>query len=53
MVPPFQYLNVWRRQKKTTQVRFMIAIIIVVVPWEAVSKVWITLTRRGCTLVGG
>ena len=46
-VPPLQYLSGCRRKKNATQVRSMIAIFLAVIPWEAVSKSWMTLTGRG------
>ena len=51
-VPPLQYSPEWRKKKKATQVKFLMAIFLEVVPLAAVSKVWITLTGRGRTLVG-
>ena len=39
--------------KKATQVRLLMAVFIGVVPWAAVSKAWIMLTRMGRTLFRG
>ena len=49
-VPPLQYSPGQREKKKATQVRFPMAMFLGVVPQEAVSKAWITLTGRGRTL---
>ena len=51
LVLPLKYLPRRRRKKKATQVRSLMAIFLGVVPWEAVSKAWITLIGSGRTLV--
>ena len=52
-VPPLQYSPGWRSKKKATGMKLLIAIFLEVVTWAAVSKAWITLTRRGRTLTEG
>ena len=51
-MPPLQYSPEQRRKNKSTQLRFLMEILLGVVPWAVVSKAWIKLTGRGRTLVG-
>ena len=51
LVPSLQYLPGRRSKKKATQVRSLIVIFLEVVPCAEVSKAWMTLIGRGCTLV--